>query len=363
MVAVAQILLRDLPFGHLARLRHSAKEGAVGFARLEVDGAVLDLNNHVVEELPVERLELEIGLLGTIGIGWAIDEGTPHDDALERLQRLGQHIGALGVGASEVIRARLAFGVGLHEEASEVGDELVDLLHLGRPPLLYILVERVGSFEATDDHGRSEVDGEIGLHAVGTHDVGHLLYLLQVFGGEHLGRSVDVVGHVGIDADGGIGTCIVAQTIDRRNLGRILGMEQVLLVDFAISISTHLVGTVAPEDGATGIAALDGAVEVVPMVEDADVVGRLFDESSVTDVGTRLLHTDEVVGTIEQTYFGCRLDDRRSRLDGDAERAVGQRLHGLVELQDGRSAFPTLTKLGVGNFECGGCRGRRALQP
>ena len=317
----------------------------------------------VVEELPVERLELEISLLGSVGVGRTIDESTPHDDALEGLQRLGQHIGTLGMGASEVIRARLTFGVGLHEEASEVGNELVDLLHLGRPPLLYILVERIGSFEATDNHGRSEVDGEISLYAVRTHDVGHLPDLLQVFSCEHLGRSVDVVGHVGIDADGGIGTCIVAQTIDRRNLGCILGMEQVLLVDLAIGIAPHLVGTVAPEDGATGIAALDGAVEVVPMVEDTDVVGRLLDESSVTDVGTRLLHADEVVGSIEQAYFGCRLDDRRSRLDGDAERTVGQRLHGLVELQDRCCALPTLIKLGVGNFECGGCRGRRALQP
>ena len=140
-------------------------------------------------------------------------------------------------------------------------------------------------------------------------------------------------------------------------------MEQVLLVDLAIGIAPHLVGTVAPEDGATGIAALDGAVEVIPMVEDANVVGRLFDENGVTDVGTRLLHTDEVIGSIEQAYFGCRLDNRSSRLDGDAERTVGQRLHGLVELQDRRSAFPTLIKLGVGDFECGGCRGRQALQP
>ena len=134
-------------------------------------------------------------------------------------------------------------------------------------------------------------------------------------------------------------------------------------VDLAIGIAPHLVGTVAPEDGTTGIAALDGAVEVIPMVEDANVVGRLFDENGVTDVGTRLLHTDEVIGSIEQAYFGCRLDDRRSRLDGDAERTVGQRLHRLVELQDRCCALPTLIKLGVGNFKCGGCRGRQALQP
>ena len=268
------------------------------------------------------------------------------------------------MGSSEVIRARLTLGVGLHEEASEVGNELVDLLHLGCPPLLYILVERIGSFEAADDHGRSEVDGKIGPDAVGTHDVGHLPDLLQVFGGEHLGRSVDIVGHVGIDADGGIGTCIVAQTIDRRNLGCILGMEQVLLVDLAIGIAPHLVGTVAPEDGATGIAALDGAVEVVPMVEDADVVGRLLNESGIGDVGSRLLQTNEMIGAIEHTDLGGREDGGFSCLDSDAERTDGFVLFSdLGETKFWFSTFPVLCKLGLGNLKGAGGRGRCALQP
>ncbi len=108
MIAVAKVLLRNLQFGHLTRLWHSTEEGTHRFTWLEVDRAILDLDNDIIEELTIERLELQISLLSAVRIGRTIDESTPHDNTLIRLERLGQHIGTLSVCTAEVIRSRLA---------------------------------------------------------------------------------------------------------------------------------------------------------------------------------------------------------------------------------------------------------------
>ena len=86
-------------------------------------GAVLHLHEHVVGELAVERHELVVGLLGAVfGILGSIDERAPHHDAAVRRERVGEHVRAVGVRAAVVLRARLALGVGLDQEAAEVGD-------------------------------------------------------------------------------------------------------------------------------------------------------------------------------------------------------------------------------------------------
>ena len=102
-----------------------------GSRGMEVERPVLDLDEHVVAERAVERHELLVGALDAVGIdGGVVDEGAPHDDAAVRRDRVGEHVGAVGVGALVVLRAGLALAVGLHQEAAEVGDRLVDL---GRP--------------------------------------------------------------------------------------------------------------------------------------------------------------------------------------------------------------------------------------
>ena len=53
----AEIFLGDLEFHHQRRLRHRAEQRMERFARLEIDGAVLHLHEHVVGELAVERHE------------------------------------------------------------------------------------------------------------------------------------------------------------------------------------------------------------------------------------------------------------------------------------------------------------------
>src|SRR3546814_15385655 len=96
-------------------------------ARLEIHGAVLDLEDDVGGERAVERLELAIRLPGAVlGIVGRIDEGAPDDDAVVRAKRGGKHVGALGMAAVIVAGAGLAFRIGLDEEAAEIGNRGVE---------------------------------------------------------------------------------------------------------------------------------------------------------------------------------------------------------------------------------------------
>ena len=147
MVGSAQILLRNLELHHHRRLLQRGKQRAIGLARLEVHGAVLDLDNDVVDKLPVQRHELLTGLIRTVAALRLIYEGAPHHDALMRFQNLTQHVGTVGMCPSKVLRPWFTLGVGFYEESAEVGNHLIDLVHLALPPANDLGIEWVGSLQ------------------------------------------------------------------------------------------------------------------------------------------------------------------------------------------------------------------------
>src|SRR5262245_17303432 len=74
----AQVLPGDLEFHHERRLRHAAEPRMEWLARLKVEGPVLYLHEHVVAELPIERLELVVRLANAVhGLLVAVHEGSP----------------------------------------------------------------------------------------------------------------------------------------------------------------------------------------------------------------------------------------------------------------------------------------------
>ena len=127
---LAEVFLRDLQLDRLVGFRESAEQRRGGLADLEVDRAVLDLDDDVVEELAVERVEVVVGGLGAVVLGIlpihfvVVDEAAIEQDAAVRLEGLGDDVGGVGVGAAVFGRAEPAFGVGLEHEAAEVGDRL-----------------------------------------------------------------------------------------------------------------------------------------------------------------------------------------------------------------------------------------------
>src|SRR5690554_7558092 len=63
---VSKVCLSNLKFNHNGRLLHTAEEGTEGLAGHKIDGAVFDLDHHVVLKLTIKGHKLHIGLLGAI---------------------------------------------------------------------------------------------------------------------------------------------------------------------------------------------------------------------------------------------------------------------------------------------------------
>ena len=166
MARLPQVLLGNLQLDHVRRLTDLVEDGAVRFTGLEIKGTVLGLQDDIVAELTVQRLELRHGLLDAIlaFVVGSVDKAAPHDDAWGlalgrgRLQGVGQHVGTVGMAAVVVARTGLALAVGLDEEAPEVGDELVYLVGFLLPPAGYGRAEGVGSLGVAQGHWGSEVD-------------------------------------------------------------------------------------------------------------------------------------------------------------------------------------------------------------
>ena len=182
MDALACIFLCNLKLHHHLRLLQTEEQRRYGLTWLEVDGAVLDLDDDVVGKLSIEVDELFVGLVGTVTLVGKlsrsllcvvrtlgrIDKSAPHDDAAIGLEGSSQHVGSIHMGAAIVHGTRLTLAVGLDQEAAEIGNEPIDFLGLLLPPLLHLGVERVGRGEIAQSLGRSEVDGEVNLDAVRT---------------------------------------------------------------------------------------------------------------------------------------------------------------------------------------------------
>src|SRR3982751_3443368 len=94
----AQVFLGDLEFQHQIGRGHCSKEWMERLARLEVDRAVLYLQQNIRCKLSVQWHELAVGLRCAVSrLLMRVDEGTPHDNATVRRQRIGEKIGALGM--------------------------------------------------------------------------------------------------------------------------------------------------------------------------------------------------------------------------------------------------------------------------
>ena len=96
-------------------------------------------------------------------------------------------------------------------------------------------------------------------------DIGEAKFnLFNISEGKHLRRGVHIVEYGAVDADGGIGCGIL---LDERCIDGLIG----ILHEDLVAVKGFPTGLTLPEDAQSGIAALDGAIEVVPVVEDAEL--------------------------------------------------------------------------------------------
>ena len=216
VAGLAEVLLGDLQFDGLVGFLQRAEEGRGRFAHLEIDGAVFDLDDDVVVELAVERLEVVVGGAAAVVLRIVpihvvvVDEAAVEEQAAVGLQGARHHVGGVGVGAAVGGGADAAFGIGLEHEAGEIGDGGVERVDAGLPPGGDVGIERIEGVEAADGFGAAEIDGEGDAHAPGAEGLGDARDLRDEIGGEHAGVGVDVVDGAGVDAERGEQAAVVA---------------------------------------------------------------------------------------------------------------------------------------------------------
>ena len=125
MPRLARIFLSDLQFDRFVRFLETTEEGRDRLARLEIDRPMLDLDDDVVVELPVERMKIVVRGLARSFFEIApvemmvVDERAIENDAAVRLESVRDDVAR--VGRRTMIRRRTEppFGVGLDDYAAE----------------------------------------------------------------------------------------------------------------------------------------------------------------------------------------------------------------------------------------------------
>src|SRR6267154_3746772 len=164
MALLAGVFLGYLQFDGFVCFLETAEERRNGFAGLEVDGSMFDLDDHVGLELAVERMKDVICGSGAI-IFWVvpiemmvIDKGAIKKETVVRCQGTSDSVSRVGGGAAVGGWAGLAFGIGLDRKSGEVRDFPVDLVCFLFPPIGNSRIERIECFEAADRFGAAEVN-------------------------------------------------------------------------------------------------------------------------------------------------------------------------------------------------------------
>jgi len=65
------------------------------------------------------------------------------------------------MGTPVILRPRLPLAVGFNQESPEIGDQVVNLLHLIFPPLRHGGIQGIGVGESAQNGGRREVDRHV----------------------------------------------------------------------------------------------------------------------------------------------------------------------------------------------------------
>ncbi len=199
--------------------------------------------------------------------------------------RVGQAVRALGVIAAVVLRSWLSLGVGLDEEAAEVRNQLVDLVRLRFPPGDHAWIERIGRLQAAESQGRGEVGRQVHAQAVRAPERGERGDLRQVVRRQDEDVGVDVVDDGAVDADRGVG----ARVVD------VAGTERARQL-------------VPLPQRAAGVAALDRAIHVVPVIEHPELHLRALGDVEPIDGLPGLQQPQEVIRTVERADLAVGRD-------------------------------------------------------
>ena len=188
LALLARVLLRHLELERLVRVLQRADQRRNRLANLEVDWAFLDLDQHVVIELPVELREVIVSGPRTVVLQIApvhvmvVDEAAINQHAAVGLERAGDDVRGIRVSTSVRGRTDAAFRVSFQNDAAEIGNGLVDLVYFALPPFGDFRVDRVERIEMAQDLWAAEVHRDREPDAPRTERIGNSGELRQKLG-------------------------------------------------------------------------------------------------------------------------------------------------------------------------------------
>src|SRR5580698_8750554 len=155
LTLLSRVFLRDLQLDGFVGAVQAGKERRYRFTHLEIDRAILDLNDDVVVERAVEGMEIIVGGLGAIIFQIVpIEVMVVHERAIEHdaamwLESAGDHI--RGVSGTSAVGGRTEppFRVGFNDEAAKIRDLAIDLVNFFSPPVSDAWIERVKGVQSS----------------------------------------------------------------------------------------------------------------------------------------------------------------------------------------------------------------------
>src|SRR5262249_55760088 len=253
VTSLTKVFLRDLQLDCFTRLVQCSEERRCRLAYLKIDRAVLNLNDDVVIELPVEVLEIVVRGTGAIVFRIfpihvvVVHEPTIEDHTPVRLERSRYHIRSVRMGAAIRRRTDTSFRVCFQYEATEIRNRAIDVIDFRFPPGTDGRIERVERIEAAESLRTSEVHSYRDLHAPGTQRICDARDLRNQIASENTRIRIDVVD----------GTAVDSKRCE----------HPAILADAAHVCPGVLI---FPEDRWSAVATLDRAIQVVPLVDPPD---------------------------------------------------------------------------------------------
>src|SRR5690348_6939084 len=178
MPLLAEVFLRDLQFDGFICFLEAAEERGGGFAHLEINRPVFDLDDYIVVKFAVKRMKDVVSRASAIVFEitpvemMVIDKGPVKNDAVMRGQCARNYVSSVGGSAAISGWPEPPLGIGFDDEAGKIRNLAVNLVHFSCPPSGDARVRGIKRVQPADHLWAADIDGNGELDSPGTKDAG-----------------------------------------------------------------------------------------------------------------------------------------------------------------------------------------------
>src|SRR5260370_23500256 len=222
MSLLASVLLSDLQLHRHVGMSQTAKQRRNWFANLKVNRPVFDLNDDVVLDLAIERLEYVVCSSRAVALGilpikvMVVDERPVENNAAVGFERACDSVGGVRRRPPVSGRAGLAFGICLDNKSAEVRNSTIDVVCFLTPPLDQARVQRVKRIQPSNDLGTAQIYGYGNSNARLAEYVSNASKLGPKIFFEKPGIRVDIIDCAAVNPNRSKQTCVLADASEVR---------------------------------------------------------------------------------------------------------------------------------------------------